>query len=146
MKLGFLVPVAGLALLTGCETFYGLKTYAVLAEPPVLECVDSALRGVDGVHDVRHGSGGSRGYQIFPRVGPSVTVSEVWSYDTGPGGVAILQILNDDGHVTYTNGRTRIGSPIPEAELRAYAPVMARVNAAVQQACGLDLGDLNTAG
>lgn len=131
--------IVGLAALTGCDTIYGLSTHAQLAQPPVTACVDTALRSVEGVSDVRYSTSETRSRTIFG--GVILTVSDVWTYGTPSGDWAVLQIITETGargeSAAYINGIGVMNARVPEAELDAYRPVMDRVNAAMSRSCGL---------
>lgn len=141
MRVIVAIGLAAVSLtLASCESFYGLSTWTELPAQPDVACVDTALRGVEGLTRVDHQQGEHSTREVFPHPGMTRIVSDVWVYEAGPTG-GLLQILNSGGYVTYQNGRTQMNARFPPGDLEAYAPVMARVNEAMQRSCGIDLSD-----
>ncbi len=111
-----------------------------MTTPPDLQCVDRAIRGTDGIGEVTRQTDHNESYYLLPYRGKVVSTIDVWAY--GSNGQAAVQIV-DDGEVrSYFNGMQKMGEPWPAAELDAFAPLMAKVNAAVEDNCSLPLREV----
>lgn len=123
--------------LTACDPISGVSTDAKLTRPVDLVCIDGALRTVAGAGTVEHRTDVSKSFQILPYRGQVVTVSDAWDYGGDRGG--ILHLTNDGQAITYSNGRMKMGNPLPKADLDAFVPLMDRVNIAIESKCGLPI-------
>ena len=137
MRHGMIALGVSALLLAACDLLYGLGTRADLPHPVDIGCVDRTMNAIPGIGPVEHVSDESESFQILPYRGRVKVFSDSWFYGGKSGG--ILQIINNGEHINYSNGRIRMRVPFPEAELDAFAPLMNRVNAAVEQSCGIPL-------
>ena len=133
-----LLVCAAAAAISACDPIYGLRTDAELAQPPDTVCIDQAVREVQGAGEVVHTTKQAANYQLLPYRGTVTTVTDIWQY--GPGQKAIIQVQGDGERWQYRNGLERMGSPLTTRELDAFAPLMARMNAALESHCGLTVG------
>jgi hypothetical protein len=125
-----LFPLA-LLLLAGCDRGFvgsacGAATTAALTTQPDLPCVEAALRAVEGA--------GAMSDMATVTPAPDRVVY-AWSY----GGVhhAHLAIERSGSKLRYVNGNMVMGDD--HARGRAFEPLMRRVNARVEQRCGLPI-------
>jgi hypothetical protein len=117
-------------LLAGCDGAFteacGASTTAALAAQPDLPCVEAALRAAEGV--------GAVSDMATVTSGPEKVIYE-WSY--GGDHYAHLAIERKGSRLRYLNGNMVMGDD--HARGRAFEPLMRRVNAIVEQRCGLPI-------
>ena len=132
----------GLVLLTfaACDPIHGLRTDVDLSGPADAACVDRSLRQVAGAGDVLHSTDRSSSFQAVPYRGTIVTTSDVWQY--GANHLAVVQLLDDGERRSAFNGLQKLGGPFPASELDAFAPLMARVDAALERDCRLPMASV----
>lgn len=124
--------------LSSCDRISGLRTDAEFKTVNA-DCVGEALQKTPGIGAVAHSMNRSESFQITPYRGKVVTLSHLWLY--GPGQAASVQLLYDGKSWKYFNGMVKMGSPWSSDKLDAYAPLMKRVNAIVEQGCGLAISE-----
>jgi len=124
-------------LLAGCDRISGVSTDAALTTMVDYECVDQAIRSVNGVAEVVRHEDQDKSFQISPYRGEVISKRYLWLY--GPDQTAALQLTDDGQKRSYTNGMKKLGEPWPASRLEAFIPLMNRVNAAVEHDCGLPI-------
>lgn len=112
--------------LTACDTVYGVATEANLAYPVDIGCIDRTMRSIPDIGVVKHIS--SRN--------PNIS-QEIWEYGIGQSGS--VRIIYNEAYIDYSNGRLRMAEPFSKSDLDSFIPLMDRVNAALEQSCGLPL-------
>ncbi len=124
MRLWALAVCAGvLAPLSGCDTIYGVGSYAELKTMPNIICIDRTLRHLPGIEVIHF-------EQPYGSSGP------IWNYKT-KAGEALLQIEQTAQAITYRNGDETMGHQVPVSEMQAIEPNLNAVNSAVFAACHL---------
>jgi hypothetical protein len=119
----------------GCDRISGVSTDAELTTMVDYECVDRAIRSVNGVGEVARHEDQNKSFQITPYRGEVIYKIHLWQY--GPDQTAALQLTDDGQKRSYTNGMRKMGEPWPASRLDAFTLLMKRVNAAVEHDCGL---------
>ena len=137
------LPFAGTGialLLSACDPVYGVQTSLKLQEPVNVTCLDQALRNTSDVGNVEFRQTQSDGFEVAPNWGHVTDVTKYWLYgDGGATGSAILQVHENKDGSYLLNGLTRMGVRIPDDQIKAYLPLMHRVNSSVEASCGIPL-------
>ncbi len=133
----FVAALALLGALAGCiDQIYGIRRAAEVSEQPSLECIEAAIRSVDGIEDVRHEArqGGRTLTLTGLRPGDELYY---FAYTSGEVGATLLVTIDHEGNVTLDQHKVSVNRPVPREELEAVRPLMIRIEAAIEERCGV---------
>jgi hypothetical protein len=125
--------------LAACDTVQGVSRTQTLAAPIDYVCFENAIRATPGVRRVRTSHTTDSSYRLIPLRGGVVTVSDAFFYETDDAYRAMIQVLNDDGAVSFEHSHGCLGCEPSQEAVDALAPVMTRIETSIQNACAIDL-------
>jgi hypothetical protein len=125
--------------LAGCDTFSHIRTDDDKLEAfPPRSCIERALRNTPGVEFISFETTGPIG-----RTNDNAPV-HLYNYLLSAGtekfSASVLIDRGDkSGIVKYSNNYSRIGSHLAESEKKLIPPILARVDNAISEACGIKI-------
>lgn len=137
-----ILTAAAAALCGACDTLYGIQRDTRLTFLPDLACVEAAIRSIAEVRDVRQWSvEGARPLTLTGIQAPDRL--HYFGYDVGSTGATLLLSIDYEGDVEMSQHLVRINRHVPQADVDAVRPVMLRIEAALEERCGVKLGKIS---
>ena len=133
--------VAGIfLLLSGCDPFYGVESRTTLSGPVDVSCINSALTSVPEALTPRYERHVQQAWELAPPWHKVITVLHFWYY--GENGSARLEVDHSPYGWEFSNTRENMGRPVSREEMDRFIPLMEKVNAVIQDQCGLPVANL----
>jgi hypothetical protein len=138
---GSVFTVGLLLLLGGCDPGQGVVSGTTLSSPVDVGCVGTAIASVPEAGRVTYHSDESRSTDdgSDPR---RREIEHVWLYATD--NQLILRMIETPDGWEFTNSHGRVRSRGAKQEIARFARLLQTVNGAIQERCGLPVGNLET--
>lgn len=127
---------ASLALLPGCDVLYGIRRSASMEGVPSYSCIESAIRSVEEIDEVRHEVRESGRTLTFTGLQEPDEV-HYFHYSSGEVGASLMVLVDHAGDVTFQQHLCRMNRPFPQSEIDAVRPLMIRIEHAIEERCGI---------
>ncbi|RMD81355.1 MAG: hypothetical protein D6815_12000 [Candidatus Dadabacteria bacterium] len=120
--------------LAGCDFFYGVSRVASLEQTLPATCVESAIRSVPTVSEVRHERrSGSRPLTLTGIQDPDRL--DYFYYKTSKAGATLLIRTDYKGRVELSQHLIHINRKPPQEDIDAIRPVMLEIELALERLC-----------
>jgi hypothetical protein len=131
------LPLALLALVTGCDPGYGIYRHARVSFMPAPARVGAVVWETPGIDDVQYRSSEGGRPLTLTGIKPPDQV-HTFSYHGGSNVQATLQFVVDyKGTVEYSQSLMCLGRRPPQEWIDATRPVMIQIEARLEESCGL---------
>jgi len=135
------LSVLGLALLStmrfkACDYAHGIRRMAMLTEFPSKACIESAIRSVDGIEDVRYQESQGSLPLTLTGIKPRDNVYH-FIYSVNGIGAAMSIITNYKGEIQYSQNHMAMNSTPPQQDVDRIRSIMVQIEHALETRCGV---------